>query len=82
MWAACYIAFFRQLRCSEFTVPLTNYYDPTVHLSLQDIGINSHIAPTVIRLNIKQTHSVKKTSFSRKTDHSVAQLQQFCYIWL
>ena len=36
-------------------MPSTNDYDPTVHLSLQDIAIDSHTVPTVIRLNIKQS---------------------------
>ena len=55
MWAACCTAFFSLLRCCKFTVSSTNVYDPTVHLSLQDIAIDSHTACTVIRLNIKQS---------------------------
>ena len=51
LWAA----YFGLLRCSKFTVPSINDYNPTVHLSLQDIVIDSHKAPTLIRLNIKQS---------------------------
>ena len=75
MWAACCTAFFGLLRCNEFTVPLTNDYDPTVHLSLQDIAIESHRAPTVIRLNIIQSKMdpfLKGIQlFLGKTDHCV-----------
>ena len=46
---------FGLLRCSEFTVPSVNDYDPAVHLSLGDIAIDSHTAPTVVRINIKQS---------------------------
>ena len=75
MWAACCTAFFGLLCCSQFAVPSTNDYDPAVHLSLQDIAIDSHTTPVVNRLNI--THS--KTDpfckgiqlFLGKTDHNI-----------
>ena len=85
MWAACCTAFFGLLLCSELTVPSTNDYDPTVHLSLQDIVIDSHTAPTVIRVNIKQS---KMDPFRKgiqlflgKQTTMFARLQQFCHIW-
>ena len=66
---------FGLLRCSEFTVPSINGYDPTVHLSLQDIATDSHTAPTLIRLNIKQfkTDLFRKgiQLFLGKTNHCV-----------
>ena len=49
MWAACCTAFLGLLHCSKFTVPLINDYDPTAHLSLQDIANYSHTALTEIR---------------------------------
>ena len=55
MWAACSLAFFGFLRCSEFTVPSQEEYSPTVHLSLQDISINSRESPTWIQVRIKQS---------------------------
>ena len=75
MWAACCTAFFGLLRCSEFTVPSTDDYDPTVHLSFQDIAIDSCTSLTVVRLSIKQS----KTDPFRKgiqlflgtTDHTI-----------
>ena len=75
MWAECGTTFFGLLRCSEFTVPSTNDYDSTVHLSLQDIAINSYTAPTVIRLNIKQSKTDPFHKgiqlFLGKTDHNI-----------
>lgn len=55
LWAACCLAFFGFLRCGEFTVPSQNEYDPTAHLSLEDIAVDSKSAPTVIQVNIKQS---------------------------
>jgi len=41
LWAVCCLAFFGFLLVSEFTIPSQDAYDPSVHLSLQDISINS-----------------------------------------
>ena len=75
MWAACCVAFFGLLSCSEFTVPSVNDYDPAVHLSLGDIAIDSHIAPTVVRINIKQSKTDRFCKgiqiFHRTTDHVI-----------
>lgn len=53
IWAACCTGFFGFLRAAEFTVPSWEQYDAAVHLSLADIALDSHSAPTVLRLNIK-----------------------------
>lgn len=55
LWAACALAFFGFLRCSEFTVPSQEEYCPTSHLSLEDIVIDSRISPTMIQVTIKQS---------------------------
>ena len=55
LWAACCLAFFGFLRCGEFTVPSQNEYDPTAHLSLEDIAVDNKSSPTVIQVNIKQS---------------------------
>lgn len=55
MWAACALAFFGFLRCSEFTVPSQDEYCPDTHLSPQDVSIDSRISPTMIQVTIKQS---------------------------
>ena len=55
MWAACCIAFFGFLRCSEFNVPTQQKFDPEVHLTVNDIAINNKITPSVVRVTIKQS---------------------------
>ena len=55
MWAACCTAFFGFLRCSEFTVPAQNSYDPDAHLSLADISVDSRTTPSMIQVHIKQS---------------------------
>ena len=55
MWAACSLAFFGFLRCSEFTVPSQEGYSPAVHLSLQDISLDSRESPTKIQVRIKES---------------------------
>ena len=55
MWAACCTAFFVLLRCSEFTIPSQTGYDPTVHLSVADISVDSIITTPLIYVKIKQS---------------------------
>ena len=55
LWAATCTGFFGFLRAGEFTVPSGQSYDPEVHLNLADIAVDSHIAPSLIRLRIKQS---------------------------
>ena len=55
LWAACCIAFFGFLRCSDFTVPSVHDYDPSAHLSFKDLSIDSRDSPSVIQLHIKQS---------------------------
>ena len=55
MWAACALAFFGFLRCSEFTVPSQDEYCPDTHLSPQDVAIDSRTSPTIIQVTIKQS---------------------------
>ena len=59
LWAAACTGFFGFIRAGEFTVPSSQAYDPDVHLSLGDLAIDSHNAPSLIHLAIKQS----------KTDH-------------
>ena len=54
-WAACCLAFFGFLRVSEFTTPNLTDYDPSVHLSRQDVSINNRENPSVLKINIKQS---------------------------
>ena len=55
MWAACCTAFFGFLRCSEFTVPTQQEFDPDVHLTVRDIAIDDKVTPSVVRITIKQS---------------------------
>ena len=55
LWAACCTAFFGFLRCSEFTIPSMQVYDPSAHLSYKDLSIDSRNAPSVIQVHIKQS---------------------------
>ena len=48
LWAACCLAFFGFLRVSEFTTPNLTDYDPSVHLSLQDVYIDNRENPRVM----------------------------------
>ena len=55
IWAACCIGFFGFLRSGEFTVPSLEEYDPSVHLSLSDIALDSHTHPSILRIRLKQS---------------------------
>ena len=54
-WAACNLAFFGFLRCSEFTLPSVKKYDPSAHLCLGDVALDSTKEPTLVQLSIKQS---------------------------
>ena len=62
LWAACCTAFFGFLRVGEMTIPNQNAYDSSVHLSLQDVSLDSRTTPTIVWLMIKQS----KTDLFRK----------------
>ena len=55
LWAMCCLAFFGFLRVSEFTIPSEDSYDPTTHLSLQDIRIDNRDSPRLLQVSIKQS---------------------------
>ena len=65
IWAACCIAFFGLLRVSEFTTPTQTHFNPSSHLSLSDIALDSHTSPQVIRITLKQS----KTDQLRQGTH-------------
>ena len=55
LWATCCIAFFSFLKCSEFTVPSIQEYDPSAHLSYDDVSIDCRDSPSVVQIHIKQS---------------------------
>ena len=66
LWAACCLGFFGFLRAEEFTVNST--FDPSIHLTVQDLQIDAEVNPSSLRVCIK----------SSKTDP----LRQECFIYL
>ena len=48
LWAACLLAFFAFLSCSEFTTCSLQAYQPSKHLSIGDEAVNSHRKPTIM----------------------------------
>ena len=52
-WAAACTCFFGFLRLGEATVSSMEAYDPSVHLSVADISIDSRDSPTVVIVRIK-----------------------------
>ena len=55
LWAACYLAFFGFLRCSEFTILSQDTFDDAIHLSYKDISVDDWKNPKVITIRIKQS---------------------------
>ena len=55
MWAACCIAFYGFLRCSEFTMPSQQEYDPQVHLQYADAAVDCRNNPRMLMVWIKQS---------------------------
>ena len=55
IWAACCIAFFGLLQVSEFTTPTQTHFNPSSHLSLSYIALDSRTSSQVIRITLKQS---------------------------
>jgi len=55
LWAACCQAFFGFMSVSEFTIPCHTDYDPSLHLSFQDISVDNRDNPRILKVNIKQS---------------------------
>lgn len=53
LWAAFLTCFFGFLRSGEITVPSESAYDPTVHLSLSDIALDSPTDTKIIQMHLK-----------------------------
>ena len=53
LWAAATLSFFGFMRSGEVTVPSTRAYDPSRHLSWQDVSTDSVANPTVVRVTLK-----------------------------
>ena len=66
LWAACCLDFFGVLRAGEFTV--NEPFDPAIHLTPQDLQLDSTSKPTCLRVQIKAS----------KTDP----FHQGCFIYL
>ena len=52
LWAACCLGFFGFLRSGEFTSQ-SSEYDPSWHLSIQDLSVDSTTNPTLLQVAIK-----------------------------
>ena len=52
-WAASTLAYFGFLRSAEFTVPSLSAFNPDIHLTVDDIAVDSHTSPSCLQLTIK-----------------------------
>ena len=55
LWAACCVGFFGFLRSGEFTIKQCEPFDPTSHLTIKDITIDSLMNPQKIQIHIKRS---------------------------
>ena len=55
LWAMCCLAFFGFLRVSEFTIPTDSPYDPSRHLSLNDMAVDNRKNPRLLQLHLKES---------------------------
>ena len=55
LWAAFLLGFFGFLRSGEFTVPDDSSFDPQCHLTPQDVAVDCHHHPSMVRVVLKQS---------------------------
>ena len=55
LWGACCMGFFGFMRAGEFTVTSTQDFHPASSLTLQDIAVDRHVNPSMIRIHLKQS---------------------------
>ena len=55
MWAACCVGFFGFLRAGEFTARTQEDFDPSTSITLQDVAVDQHDNPSMIRIRLKQS---------------------------
>ena len=53
LWAAATMCFFGFLRAGEVVVSSDSAFDPSIHLTVKDISVDSHSSPSYIAVNIK-----------------------------
>ena len=53
LWASFCLGFFGFMRAEEFTVPSDGSFDPQVRLTVGDIALDSHSAPSTMRVSLK-----------------------------
>ena len=53
LWAASIVCFFGFLRAGELTIPSDNAFDPTTHLTVEDITIDDIANPSMLKLHLK-----------------------------
>ena len=53
LWVAATMCFFGFLRMGKVVVPADSAFDPSVHLSVSDVSIDSHTSPMYVAVNIK-----------------------------
>ena len=76
LWAASTLCFFGFFRMGELTVPGDQSYDPSVHLSVGDIAVDSHTSPSMLRVHLKIS---KTDQFRKGTDIYVGKTEcQLC----
>ena len=64
-WAPCCLGYLGFLCALEFTVPNLSTFSVSLHLSIQDVAVNSSSAPSSVRIRIKgsKTHAFQKGCF-------------------
>ena len=55
LWAACCMGFFGFMRSGEFTVTSSRDFDPESCLTAQDVAVDSHASPSMVRVHLKQS---------------------------
>ena len=86
LWAACCTCSFGFMRAGEITIPSQDSYDPSSHLSFEDITVDSILNPIMVhvRLNCSETDPFRLGGLFAWVGRlrSCALLRHFLRIWL
>ena len=79
VWSVSTLYFFGFFRLGELLSPTNSKYDASSHLSFEDVAVDSHSSPSLVKIHLKTS----KTDEERQGAdiYTWGKLETFCALW-